>query len=70
MRPGINLLVAAGAISAVCSVVFGLLLAREGDYGKDLIDIHKWSGIATAALAAVAWISAEKELWKKNRQAR
>src|SRR5665647_2004940 len=34
LRPGINLLLAAGVISAIFSVVFGLLLSREGDYGK------------------------------------
>lgn len=56
LRPGINLLVALGAMSAVLSVVFGLLLAREGDYGQDIIDIHKWAGIATGVLAAIAWI--------------
>ncbi len=60
LRPGINLLVAVGAISAVCSVIFGLLLAREGDYGKDLLDVHKWSGIATASFAIVAWILLRK----------
>ncbi len=66
LRPGINLLVAIGAIAAVCSVVFGLLLAGEGDYGKDLIDMHKWSGIATAALATIAWVLLKKKMERKQ----
>jgi uncharacterized membrane protein len=67
LRPGINLLVAAGAIAAIVSMVFGLLLARDGDYGKDLIDLHKWSGIATTVLASVAWVVLYKI--KENKQA-
>ena len=60
LRPGINVLVALGAITAAVSVVFGLLISRDGDYGKDLIDLHKWSGIATTALAAVAWLMLDR----------
>jgi mono/diheme cytochrome c family protein/uncharacterized membrane protein len=67
LRPGINLLVVGGMIAAAVSVVFGLLLAREGDYGQDLIELHKWTGIATAALSAGAWIVLQKTM--KNNQA-
>ncbi len=67
LRPGINVLVALGAITAAVSVVFGLLISRDGDYGKDLIDLHKWSGIATTALAALAWLVLDRI--KENKQA-
>ncbi|MEP7258537.1 MAG: PSD1 and planctomycete cytochrome C domain-containing protein [Flavitalea sp.] len=53
-RAGINLLVIAGAISAVISVAFGWLLAGSGEYGEDLLDIHEWTGMATAGLGLAA----------------
>ncbi|WP_153795939.1 DUF1549 domain-containing protein [Foetidibacter luteolus] len=56
LRPGINVLVVAGAVSAVVSAVFGLLLARNGDYGKDILAIHQWTGIATALLGVLALV--------------
>src|SRR6185312_12413208 len=55
LRPGINLVLAAGVISAIFSVIFGLLLSREGGYEKGLINIHKWIGIATMCLGLAAW---------------
>ena len=51
LRPGINLLVLAGALSAIISVALGLLQSRTGDYGKDALTIHQWTGIGTALLA-------------------
>ncbi|MEP6949701.1 MAG: DUF1549 domain-containing protein [Ginsengibacter sp.] len=54
LRPGINLLVVAGAISAVVSAILGLLMARNGDYGKNILAIHQWTGIATACLGALS----------------
>ncbi|MEO8766597.1 MAG: DUF1549 domain-containing protein [Ginsengibacter sp.] len=54
LRPGINLLVIAGAVSAIVSAIFGLLLARNGDYGKNILNIHQWTGIATAGMASIA----------------
>ncbi len=54
LRPGINLLVIAGVISAVVAAILGLLLARNGDYGKNILAIHQWTGIATACLGALA----------------
>jgi hypothetical protein len=65
LRPGIDLILAAGVVSAILSVIFGLLLSREGDYEKGLIDIHKWIGIATMCLSFFAWVTLNKIL-KKN----
>ena len=64
LRPGINLLVAAGVISAIFSAVFGFLLSKDGDYGEDL-GIHQWIGIATALLGALSWLLLNRIL-KKN----
>ncbi len=65
LRPGINLALAAGVISAIFSVIFGLLLSREGGYEKGLISIHKWIGIATMCLGFFAWVALNRIL-KKN----
>ena len=54
LRPGINLLVIAGVVSAIISAILGLLLARNGDYGKAILALHQWIGIATASLGALA----------------
>ncbi|MEO5997045.1 MAG: DUF1549 domain-containing protein, partial [Chitinophagaceae bacterium] len=56
LRPGINILVSTGALTAIFSVIFGLLLARTGDYGKDLLSLHQWTGIATAGLGLISVI--------------
>ena len=56
LRPGIRLAVLFGALSAVISVVLGLILARDGDYGVQTLSIHQWSGISTAVLAMSAAI--------------
>ena len=62
MRPGIIVLVIAGVIAAIFSAVFGLLLAREGDYGKDLLSLHQWAGIATVFAGAVTWFLMNRAL--------
>ncbi len=54
LRSGINLLVYAGAFSAVLAAIFGLLLATNGDYGADALSLHQWSGIATAVLGTIS----------------
>ncbi|MEX6686852.1 DUF1549 domain-containing protein [Danxiaibacter flavus] len=46
----IKVLVCIGAISAVFSVVFGLLLSNTEEYGSDILGIHQWTGIATMVL--------------------
>lgn len=55
LRPGINILVATGAAAAILSAVFGLLLARNGDYGAESLNIHQWTGIATAILGIACY---------------
>jgi uncharacterized membrane protein/mono/diheme cytochrome c family protein len=53
LRPAINILLATGTVTGALAVVFGLLLARSGDYGKDTLNWHQWIGIITAGLGAI-----------------
>ena len=50
LRPGISVLVWAGAIGALIAAVLGLLLANVEDYGGSLLNIHQWTGIGTGVL--------------------
>ena len=50
-RPGIYALVIAGAISAVISALFGWLLYLSGEYSGETVDLHQWTGYATAVLS-------------------
>lgn len=65
LRPAINILLGAGAVTAIISVVLGLLLARSGDYGKETLSIHQWTGIATAVLGVISLLFLFKII-KKN----
>src|SRR5690606_40899648 len=47
-RPGINLMVYVGAFAAVLAAVLGLVLANVEEYGGDTLNLHQWTGIATA----------------------
>lgn len=66
LRPGINLLVYAGASGALLSVLFGWLLADLESYGGETLAWHRWSGVATAVLGLLAagllWAMRKKRL--------
>jgi len=53
LRAGISALVVAGAIAAVISAVFGFLLAENEGLEGQLVNLHRWTGIATALLSLV-----------------
>ncbi|MBL0745664.1 DUF1549 domain-containing protein [Chryseolinea lacunae] len=53
LRPGIQVVLAVGAASAVLAVMFGLLLIANDDYSGDVLNAHLWFGVATAALSVV-----------------
>ncbi len=53
LRPGIRILALAGAVSAVISAVFGLLLASNEGVTGQILDIHQWIGITSAGLSLV-----------------
>jgi uncharacterized membrane protein/mono/diheme cytochrome c family protein len=65
-RTGIRLLIGAGTIAAIISVVMGLLLAKEGGYEIQVTKIHQWAGIATACLGSITWLLANS-IHKKNK---
>jgi len=56
LRPGINVLVLAGALTAIFAVVLGLFQAQTGDYGKNALTIHQWTGIGTAVLGVFSFL--------------
>lgn len=56
LRAGISILIWIGTISAVVAVALGWLLASEGEYGGDSLEIHRWAGITTMILASLALI--------------
>jgi uncharacterized membrane protein len=68
LRAGINILLFIGAMGAVVSVIFGLLLKTQEDYTGDLIIIHQWAGITTAVFAVATFIL-HKQIVRKNRLA-
>lgn len=51
LRPGIRMLAIVGAISAVFSAIFGLLLATNEEITGQTLDSHQWIGIASAGLS-------------------
>lgn len=53
LRPGINLLVYIGAVSALIAAGLGLLLFSQEEYGGDVLAVHQWTGIATAFLSMI-----------------
>ena len=54
-QTAVRFLTALSAASAVLSVLAGWLLAQSGEYGSDSLDQHRWTAVATAALACMAW---------------
>jgi uncharacterized membrane protein/mono/diheme cytochrome c family protein len=51
---GFTLLLAGGA--AALTVALGLMRAQGGGYSEDVLNLHKLSGIAVAALTFVTWL--------------
>ena len=52
LRSAIHIILVIGAASALLAALLGWFLETQDDYGGDTLTIHKWSGIATAILAA------------------
>jgi uncharacterized membrane protein len=65
LRPGINLLVLAGAVSVLISALLGFLLAAHEGVEGELLDLHRISGI-TAAVLSLAVLFLLNQVWKKN----
>ena len=45
-----------GAISAAVACALGYMLSTSGDYDENTLNIHFWFGIATTAIAFLAWL--------------
>ncbi len=54
LKPAIHILVIVGSVSAVLAVTFGLMLAKQEEYGGEGLEIHRWSGIATMTISLMA----------------
>ncbi|HLO81876.1 MAG TPA: DUF1549 domain-containing protein [Chitinophagaceae bacterium] len=56
LKPAIRTIVMVAAITSVCSVVLGLILANTESYGSETLPLHQWTGISTLLLSLVsAW---------------
>ncbi len=65
-RPAVGLALFLGAASALVAVILGLMLAEGGGYGEELLNLHKWLGIATVVLAIVAFLLYRKRSKQEN----
>lgn len=66
LRKATNILLLAGAASAVIAVAFGWLLEAQEQYTGDLLTVHKWTGIATAALATLTLLIHQRMLLRNQ----
>ena len=68
LRAGQQIILLIGALSALVSVVFGLLLKDQDEYIGNSLTIHQWSGIATAVLAVTTFYFFQLSGRNNNRQ--
>lgn len=52
-KSSIYIIVVVAAISAILSVILGLVLSNTENYAAELIAVHQWTGIITMALACI-----------------
>jgi uncharacterized membrane protein len=48
-----RIMIYTGAVSAILSVILGLVLSKTDDYGSSVLSIHQWLGIATMVFSIV-----------------
>ncbi|MDO6492678.1 MULTISPECIES: c-type cytochrome domain-containing protein [unclassified Cellulophaga] len=56
LTAGIPLALLLGGISALVACILGYMLSLSGDYDENALDAHFWFGVATTALAFLAWL--------------
>ncbi len=56
LQPAIRIALFWGVLSAAASCISGLLLSRSGDYDEQLVNTHKWFGIAVAFVSLLAYL--------------
>jgi uncharacterized membrane protein len=55
LTAALPLMFGAGAVTAVISCITGYLLSQSGEYDEQVLDRHKWLGIATALVSSLAY---------------
>ncbi|MDA0194476.1 MAG: hypothetical protein O2887_05800 [Bacteroidetes bacterium] len=58
-----------GAIFGIIAIILGLMLASDGGYNDGVLNIHKWTGISTAAFSSIAYffkINFDKINWAQK----
>ncbi|MEM6967050.1 MAG: FN3 associated domain-containing protein, partial [Bacteroidota bacterium] len=55
LQPAVGFALMVGMWSAIFAVVSGYLLSWEGGYEAATLNLHKWLGIATAAIAVIVY---------------
>ena len=55
LRPAVSAALLLGFISAVLACVFGYVLSLSGDYDKDVLKNHQFSGIVLAIIAGILY---------------
>ncbi|AIY13458.1 DUF2231 domain-containing protein [Cellulophaga baltica] len=56
LTSGIPLALFLGALSGTVACILGYMLSLSGDYEEGALDTHFWFGIATTAIAFLAWL--------------
>ncbi len=56
LRKGIAVVHIGMVITAILSVAFGLILAEEGGYQEQALNLHKWTGIGVAGASIISWL--------------
>lgn len=67
LRSAIHIILSIGAASALVAALLGWFLETQDDYGGDTLAVHKWSGIATAIMAAIA-VVLHRQVFRAQRQ--
>jgi uncharacterized membrane protein len=57
LRPAVSIALLIGMLCAVIACITGFLLSISDDYDAEIIDRHQWSGIATAMVSCVCYIT-------------
>jgi uncharacterized membrane protein len=55
IKPAINVVLFAGAFTAILACISGYLLSLEDEYDTETLNLHKWLGISVALLASLAY---------------
>lgn len=66
LQPAIGAALLCGTLSAIASVITGLLLSQNGEYATDTLNTHKWLGITIAISAGFFYFWKRKTPSNKN----